>query len=89
MKDEFPDRRDADRYDGSGLIGLHKLAEQTGDGMVPELYQMAREREAARAERGPGAGNVVAFTPRDEDDAPSLRKGETKGEMGRVIAFRR
>lgn len=85
MKDEFPDRRDAERHDQSRLIGLHKLAEQNGDGLVPELYQIAREREAHRIERRAGAGNVIAFSPRDGDGTPAPAKGET----GSVIVFRK
>jgi hypothetical protein len=81
MKDEFPDRRDDERHDASRLIGLHKLAEQNGEGLVPELYQIVREREAARAK----SDNVIAFSPRDEAVSSKPHRNET----GRVIAFRR
>ncbi|RWX78857.1 hypothetical protein EPK99_09775 [Neorhizobium lilium] len=43
--------------DGSLLIGLHKLAEQNGDGLVPELYALLSGRREAAMD----AVNVVAF----------------------------
>jgi hypothetical protein len=33
-----------DRRDPTLLIGLHKLAEQNGDGLVPELYDLLTRR---------------------------------------------
>ena len=54
--------------DGFALIGLHKLAAQNGDGLVPELYELLMRRandqrraanvatlEDAAAGRGAGA----------------------------------
>lgn len=43
--------------DVSLFIGLHKLAEQNGDGLVPELYALW----SARAEAAPDMTNVVAL----------------------------
>jgi hypothetical protein len=37
-----------ERPEGYTLIGLHKLAAQNGEGMVPELYQLMMEREERR-----------------------------------------
>jgi hypothetical protein len=37
-----------DGPEGYTLIGLHKLAAQNGDGLVPELYQLMMEREERR-----------------------------------------
>ena len=36
-----------ERPDASLFIGLHKLAEQNGDGLVPELYALLSERAQA------------------------------------------
>lgn len=33
-----------DRRDGTMFIGLHKLAQQNGDGLVPELYALLTRR---------------------------------------------
>lgn len=33
-----------DRGDQTMLIGLHKLAQQSGDGLVPELYALLTRR---------------------------------------------
>lgn len=35
---------DDDRRDPSLLIGLHKLAQHNGDGLVPELYELLNRR---------------------------------------------
>ncbi|QND47946.1 hypothetical protein HB780_20035 [Rhizobium lusitanum] len=49
MNDEGPD--------GFMMIGLHKLAAQNGDGLVPELYELLMRR----AEEQRQAPNVTAF----------------------------
>ena len=33
-----------DSRDGTFFIGLHKLAQQNGDGLVPELYELLTRR---------------------------------------------
>lgn len=43
--------------DGFMLIGLHKLAAQNGDGLVPELYELLMRR----AEERQRAANVTSF----------------------------
>ncbi|WP_246662524.1 hypothetical protein [Rhizobium sp. P44RR-XXIV] len=43
--------------DGFMLIGLHKLAAQNGDGLVPELYELLMRR----AEEQRRAANVTSF----------------------------
>ena len=43
--------------DGFMLIGLHKLAAQNGDGLVPELYELLMRR----AEEQQRAANVTSF----------------------------
>jgi hypothetical protein len=53
---EFLEMSD-DRPDHMTMIGLHKLAEQVGDGMVPELYTLLREQALFVNE----SGNVTPF----------------------------
>jgi len=45
------------RPDGFTMIGLHKLAAQTGEGLVPELYALFRQH----AERQNIHQNVTLF----------------------------
>lgn len=68
-----------DRRDGSLLIGLHKLAEHSGDGLVPELYALMAAREEAEA------NNVIAFKAASRADAADL----PANEAGKVLVFRR
>jgi hypothetical protein len=46
--------------DGSLLIGLHKLAEQNGDGLVPELFALLSGQAPLTQDDG-ATHNVVAF----------------------------
>ena len=67
--------------DPSLLIGLHKLAEQNGDGLVPELYALLAERpQSATSDT-----NVVPF--------PTLRRTASPTDGGktsaRILKFRR
>ena len=66
--------------DPSLLIGLHKLAEQTGDGLVPELYALLAERRQPEG----NMTNVVPF-PRERSFAPSAAPRGTS----KVLSFRR
>ena len=45
------------RPDGYVMIGLHKLASQAGDGLVPELFELLRLQENQRRD----AANVATF----------------------------
>jgi hypothetical protein len=63
-----------ERPDASLFIGLHKLAEQNGDGLVPELYALLADRQQVE----PDLTNVVAFPtdrvkafPKAAPDAPA------------------
>ncbi len=49
MSDERPDQY--------MMIGLHKMAAQFGDGLVPELYELLKRRSCVMEE----CTNVVAF----------------------------
>jgi hypothetical protein len=68
-----------DRRDASLLIGLHKLAENSGDGMVPELYALLAAREEAEA------NNVIAFQVAPGPATFNIPEDET----GKILAFRR
>ena len=68
------------------MIGLHKLAAQNGDGLVPELYAfMARRAEIMESE------NVTVFPVHDA--RPPARSAPFEGEAGlearndNVVAF--
>lgn len=73
MKDERPD--------ASLFIGLHKLAAQNGDGLVPELYELLMRRNHADETDG----NVVNFPARATVNATTV----PRSEAGRVLPFRR
>ncbi|WP_337267642.1 hypothetical protein [Oryzifoliimicrobium ureilyticus] len=44
-------------FEADQLIGLHKLSDRDGSGMVPELYALIQDRENTRL----GWSNVVLF----------------------------
>ncbi|WJH40561.1 hypothetical protein N7E02_08065 [Aliirhizobium terrae] len=70
-----------ERPDASLLIGLHKLAERDGGGLVPELYEIL-------ADRGRGddrSSNVVKFPANATVSATTV----PRSEAGRVLPFRR
>lgn len=70
-----------ERRDTSLFIGLHKLAEQNGDGLVPELYALLTRRAEAAADMT----NVVVLPK-------TVRGVETEvspAESARVLAFKR
>ncbi len=50
-----------DRHDATLFIGLHKLAQQNGDGRVPELYELLTRAADDMPENGRGTGEVVRF----------------------------
>lgn len=68
-----------ERPDASLLIGLHKLADQNGDGVVPELYALL----AARPEADPAT--VVPFPA----ERRTASRHDTRDGPGEVVAFRR
>ena len=92
MRDERPE--------ASLFIGLHKLAEQNGDGLVPELYALLTQDAPA-----PDMTNVVTF-PADRrgafpDASPGASPDAGQGASpdagphpashpsARILAFRR
>jgi hypothetical protein len=68
------------------MIGLHKLAAQNGDGLVPELFELLSNR----AQLAQCHSNVTAFpllevrSPGEEPDAPL---GQDAADGRNVIAF--
>ncbi|MBW6423208.1 hypothetical protein KX729_17255 [Rhizobium sp. XQZ8] len=68
-----------ERRDASLFIGLHKLAAQNGDGLVPELYALL----TARAEAD--MTNVVTFPAGSRSQSSDV----PIDEMGRVLSFRK
>lgn len=71
-----------ERPDASLFIGLHKLAEQTGDGLVPELYALLSERRAVVADMT----NVVTLRDRQRRD---VEREVASDAPARILAFRR
>ncbi len=71
-----------ERPDASLLIGLHKLADQNGEGMVPELYTLL----AQHADRAVDMTNVVAYAP---DRSAPQTTGRSEGLPGVVLPFGR
>ncbi len=74
MRDERPDT--------SLFIGLHKLAEQNGEGLVPELYEIlaSRSRDDRRDD-----DNVIRFSAHATVSATTV----PSWEAGKVLLFRR
>ena len=70
-----------ERPDASLFIGLHKLAEQTGDGMVPELYALLTQNEPA-----PDMTNIVTLRDRQRRD---VEREVASDVPTRILAFRR
>lgn len=68
--------------DGSLLIGLHKLAQQGGDGLVPELYALlSQPREDSKT-----LSNVVQFPGAAQGERAS---SSTRAERGVVLPLHR
>lgn len=70
-----------ERPDAGLFIGLHKLAQQNGDGLVPELYELLMRRAETQADMT----NVVAFPA----GVKSHYSDVPPDQAGRVLAFRR
>lgn len=73
MRDERPDL--------SLFIGLHKLAEQNGEGLVPELYELL----ASRSRDDRDNDNVIRFAAHATVSATTV----PSWEAGNVLLFRR
>jgi hypothetical protein len=75
-----------DRRDQTMFIGLHKLAQQNGDGLVPELYALLTRRPDEMEEDG----CIVRF-PIGQTRPPSaeLPEEQVRGETADIIPLRR
>ncbi|MET3586442.1 hypothetical protein ABID21_002560 [Pseudorhizobium tarimense] len=67
--------------DVSLLIGLHKLAQQNGDGLVPELYSLLVEPLRSHADMA----DVIPFPAERRETVPSAPVIGTN----RILTFRR
>jgi hypothetical protein len=70
-----------ERRDTSLFIGLHKLAEQNGDGLVPELYALLTRRTEAAADMT----NVVVLPKTVQGTVVEAASAES----ARVLSFKR
>ncbi len=70
-----------ERPDASLFIGLHKLAEQNGEGLVPELYELLVSRN--RDDRDDY--NIIRFPAHATVSATTV----PSSEAGKILPFRR
>jgi hypothetical protein len=68
------------------LIGLHKLAAQNGDGLVPELYDLLMRR-AEEQQRAANVASFPAWKARLPGEAPDQSLDEASRSGANVIAF--
>ena len=76
MHDERPDQM--------MMIGLHKLASQFGDGLVPELYELLTRRARMLVENA----NVAEF-PTWQARPPGRDLGLASANEGAILPFPR
>lgn len=69
-----------DSRDGTFFIGLHKLAQQNGDGLVPELYELLTRRPDELEE----TDKIVRF-PIGRTRLPNV---DTPDQTGHVIPLK-
>ncbi|MGY5775893.1 hypothetical protein [Rhizobium hainanense] len=72
--------------EGFMLIGLHKLAAQNGDGLVPELYELLMRR-AEEQRRAANVATFPAWKTRQPGEAPDQPLDEASRDGANVIAF--
>ncbi|MGE6739907.1 hypothetical protein ACQKGC_06490 [Allorhizobium pseudoryzae] len=74
-----------ERHDATLFIGLHKLAQQNGDGLVPELYDLLTRRPDELPE-----GNGIVRFPIGRTRLPAVAGvGAEQGPRADVIPLRR
>ncbi|ARM89607.1 hypothetical protein RHEC894_CH03335 [Rhizobium sp. CIAT894] len=74
------------RPDGFTMIGLHKLAAQSGDGLVPELYELFQQH----AQRQQIYRNVTLFPTweaRMPGEAATRPLGAAAANGDNILAF--
>lgn len=72
--------------DGYTLIGLHKLAAQNGDGLVPELYELLMRR-AEEQERAANVSSFPSWKARRPGETPDRPLDEATRNGANVVAF--
>ncbi len=72
--------------EGLMLIGLHKLAAQNGDGLVPELYELLMRR-AEEQRRAANVATFPAWKTRQPGEAPDQPLDDASRDGANVIAF--
>ena len=72
--------------DGFMLIGLHKLAAQNGDGLVPELYELLMRR-AEEQRRTANVTTFPAWKTRQPGEAPEQPFDAASRNGANVVAF--
>lgn len=72
--------------DGFMLIGLHKLAAQNGDGLVPELYDLLMRR-AEEQRRAANVATFPAWKTRQPGEAPDQPLDDASRDRANVVAF--
>ncbi|MGY5800486.1 hypothetical protein ACXHMN_04055 [Rhizobium sp. LEGMi12c] len=72
--------------EGFMLIGLHKLAAQNGDGLVPELYELLMRR-AEEQRRAANVATFPAWKTRQPGEASDQPLDEASRDGANVIAF--
>jgi hypothetical protein len=72
--------------DGYVMIGLHKLADRTGDALVPELYQLLVDRDRER-QIAPNIACFPFWAARLPGEKPGEPLGAAAAEGRNVVAF--
>jgi hypothetical protein len=74
-----------DRRDPTLLIGLHKLAQQNGDGLVPELYDLLTRRPDELEE-----DDCIVRFPIGRTRLPGVSLSDNRSQQpARIIPLRR
>lgn len=74
------------RPDGFALIGLHRLAAQNGDGLVPELYELLMRRDNDQR-RAANVATFPAWKTRQPGEAPEQPLDAASRNGANVVAF--
>ncbi len=78
---------DVRRPEGYTLIGLHKMAAQNGDGMVPELYELMMDREERQRDY-PNVEQFPIWDARMPGEAAEKPLGRDAANGNNVVAFK-
>jgi hypothetical protein len=73
-------------FQGFMMIGLHKLAAQNGDGLVPELYDLLKQN-AARRELYPNVTEFPVWEVRQPGELADRPLGDEAANGDNVVAF--